>query len=157
MRRSDELEAAKPTSPSSFDTTRSLAAHVPHFPSLAELARVEPEKPKKRREQGLFEGLLQSRPEPILQVVEDVPGRFDPAAVAVLYRLYEDPHILEDLSPTEQRLLDEATAEFFAARPRGAKKPEKATPQRLTFDDAATDGVYEDFVQGPGLNPYWWT
>jgi hypothetical protein len=127
----------------------------PQFPTLNDLLEVAPTAPPKPR--GVFQELMSSRPEYILQSAEEYPGRYDDRALSLLRAIYNNTTSYEALSPNDQELINQATMEFFQRPP--IKEPRKAslgTSQKQTaiIDDGP---IREEPIEGPIMDAFWWT
>ena len=126
--------------------------HLPRLPNLLEL--VEQEKtPAKSRSRGLFEDLLQARPEVLMQDALEHPEAYDDDVIELLRRMVENREGVIALGDDEAEKLNLATAEFFSASP-GKKKEVAKTPGRVRGIPSAP--VVEP-MDLPSNNAFWWT
>lgn len=111
-----------------------------------------------RRPRGLFEDLLQARPEVLLQDARENPGAYDDDTLEILRRMYENRVAIDDLKEEERRKLNEATGEFFSSTPRQKSPASPATPLRHRAvdpprppEDAEPRGLANE------VDPFWWS
>jgi hypothetical protein len=134
-------------------------AKFPAFPKHRELADADALmqlSPKKPVPQGLFEQLLQKRPEHILQSADEFPDRYNAQTLSLLRALYNNATTFEQLTAEEKELLNQATSEFFSATPAKPGTPPRAsTPSTLTGTPVAAPKPQP--VEGPVMDAFWWT
>lgn len=100
--------------------------NFPKFPTLEELLRVAPEPSTRRKELGLFDGILGDLT-PLLDDYARTPEKYEEDARTLLDRLASGSTSLTRLSAQEKRTLDLATLDFAGHAPARAEK--KATPE----------------------------
>lgn len=140
-------EELKPKAP----TAQAPAPPLPPTPFL-ELR----ESPPKRRQRGVFDELLASRPEVLLQDAQDHPEAYEDDTLLLLEELYQNVREIRDLTEAERRKLDEATVEFFSASPKTAA-PINA-PKRGFQIPPAIDVPQppEDLPDPDVIDAFWW-
>lgn len=163
------------TSLPSFPTFQELVAEEsgshpqavapPRFPTFLEL--VEADKlppPKSDRPKGLFEELLNARPEALYLHVNEHLEQFEEGTLPLLYDLVEGGKRFRDLTLEEQGILDRATFHFATDTPRTQKT---AAAPRLppTREDPPDEGEEKTAEETPTetsdinpeeMRPYWW-
>lgn len=133
------------------DVTFRIEDHLPlvEVPSPFEVI----EAPVKRRPRGLFQDLLQGRPEALLQDAQEHPDSYSPDEIALLQALYEGRKQLVQLTQGEMETLDHAVMEFASSTP---NKKEKAKPVATPLQRPTTFPV-EAAQDSPAVNAFWWT
>lgn len=134
-----------------------LEEHLPKlekFPSLMELVDKPEPSARSSRSRGLFEDLLQSRPEVLLQDAHQHPGAYDEDVVALLERMVENRGVINELEPADAEKLNRATAEFFSASPSTKSAPR---PESKRVAIKPVDSPEEKPMDIPSDNPFWWT
>lgn len=148
-------------SPSDSSTTRlqpepaPTYPQFPKFPTLMQLVEAPPALPA-RRKKGLFEDMLQARPEILLQDAHKNPQSYDQDAYEILYRMHEGKKKFQELTQQEQQALDEATMEYFSATPRQRAPAAPISPSsgyRAAPETAATPTP----IEAPSVDAFWWT
>jgi hypothetical protein len=122
---------------------------VPRFPTFFELAS-QTESPSKKRETGLFEGLL-GDPTVLFNDLLDNPGKYEAGVDQVVQRLVSGQASLDDLNEQERQLLDRATLDF--SQPRRSEEPlsPKPAPRRDPADDLEPEELGDELgPQEPG-------
>ena len=151
--------ASPPDSLPSYHDVNALAPTVfPKFPSHRELADADALmqlSPKKPVSQGLFEQLLQKRPEPLLQSAAEFPDRYSEKTTALLHALYNNATTFEKLTAEEKELLNQATSEFFSATP--AKPGAPPTTSMPSLRGTPVVVPHPQPVEGPVTDAFWWT
>jgi hypothetical protein len=145
-----------------FNDLPDLSKERPNFPTFALLveqeAKIRKEESVERKPQGLFEGLLRTRADILLEDALKNRDKYDPEVVNLLVLLYEGKNSFATLPAEEQTKLDEATALYFA-RPevnnpiyKGRAPKSVWKPASWTLDEKPeTSPLGED-----GLPAYWW-
>lgn len=103
----------------------------------------------------MFEELLSSRPEPLLQSAAEHPDRYDERALSLIRAIYNNSTSYEELLPEEQVLVDQATTEFFQAP--SPKKPESKKHSTHSSPIHHHEPPKEEPIDGPVTDAFWWT
>jgi len=104
------------------------------------------------RSRGLFEDLIQSRPEVLLQDALEHPGAYDEDVIDLLSRMVENRKLA--ITDDEVEKLNLATAEFFSASPGKPKEKPKTTVQ---MPRRVPTAPVEEPMDIPSQNAFWWT
>jgi hypothetical protein len=106
------------------------------------------------RSRGLFEDLLQSHPEVLLQDAQQHPEAYDEDVVAILARMVENRDAINELKPAEVEKLNQATTEFFSATP-STKDVPRPQPKRVAREPV--ESPEEVVMDVPSGDPFGWT
>ncbi len=106
--------------PLSSELTGLPAAAFPKFPTVGQLAVSIEESTSPNRPTGLFEELLQSRPEALYLDASDHPEKYEDGVLDLARDLVQHKR---DLSSEERALLDRAIIDFMAAASKTKPKP----------------------------------
>lgn len=129
------------------------------FPTFSELVGESVnEQPAKRKEIGLFEGLLGADPTPLYHDLIGAPYKYRPGTDVLLQQLIQGQKSVETLTPEELLLLDQATFDFTQL----TKPPPKEEPIQIQREDPADQlpELKQEAEQGPVDPPkvekFWW-
>jgi hypothetical protein len=131
------------------DVTFRIEDHLPLVEVPNPFEVVEP--PPKRRPRGLFQDLLQGRPEALLHDSQEHPDSYSQDELELLQALYEGRRQLAQLTQGEMETLDKAVMEFASSTPKEKPKP---VVVRLQRSPAAP---VEETQDSPEVNAFWWS
>lgn len=142
-------------------TTLSLPACLPPmkldpFPTLYELASEEQPSPKVGRPPGLFEQLLEGRPEVLHDDAEAHPEKYQAATITLLQALVGGSRKKTELTETELEALDRATMDFASVSAAESPKREKAQPKRTPVRWVSPKAIVGEDVPPTDMPPFWW-
>jgi hypothetical protein len=124
------------------------------FPTFRELVEQElTESPQPEANDGLFSQLVQD-PAILYREYLDDPDRFEESAGLLLQQLYSGLKNLEELTPEEMKILDQATVEFaqYLAKPKTPSESQRAAQPRSAIpSDDEPEIPWTDHVGGPSL------
>ncbi len=119
--------------PLSSELTGLPAAAFPKFPTVGQLAVSIEESTSPNRPTGLFEELLQSRPEALYLDASDHPEKYEDGVLDLARDLVQHKR---DLSSEERALLDRAIIDFMAAASKTKPKPLPIVKEASRMQDA---------------------
>lgn len=132
----------------------------PKFPTVADLLNPEGSSlvpsqigtvPERRN--GMFDLLLQGKPEQLLLEVQKDPARYHPRTEELLTRLIQGDK-MDDLFEGDMDILDQSALESAQAPPpRREEAPVETAPRR---EVSATPESEEEESPEEDLPPYWW-
>lgn len=141
--------------PLSSELTALPPVVCPTFPTVAELLETQAPASSSGKPTGLFEELLQSRPEVLYVDMTEHPEKYEDGVTDLVRELVSSRR---ELQPEERALLDRAVLDFMASPRPKAERPKKPEP-RLTLpraDEAAPVVDAPDDLPDGEARAFWW-
>lgn len=154
MSKRSSIDEGYPSLSSYLPRIPKVEDHLPKMPTLLELAEAPPPSAGKSRSRGLFDDLLQARPEVLLQDALEHPGAYEEDVVELLKRMTENRHLIDQLSQEEAEKLNLATAEFYSSSP-GKPPVLPRKPKKVVME--AVESPTEEPIDIPTQDAFWWT
>lgn len=125
------------------------------FPTLQELAYAELHSPKAEKPRdGLFNQLLESRPEVLHIDASEHPDKYDTETIALLRDLVNRRLDVRELDEEDLLRLDRATLDFATATPKAETKKPPTAPKKVAVEDSGP--VMGVDVPASDMPPFWW-